>query len=91
MKESTWPIAIHYQISSFQVKPLATKKRSKITQLHSLSDLGVNWLCLCDLAHFFDDDSEARENENVCFNYSFNFNLNHREIWSPKWRLNQNF
>ena len=23
--------------------------------------------------------------------YSFNFNLNHREIWSPKWQLNQNF
>ena len=22
--------------------------------------------------------------------YSFNLNLNHREVWSPKWRLNQN-
>ena len=59
-KESTWPIAIHYQISSFQVKLLATKRRSKKTQIHDPSDLGINWLCLCDLAHFFYDDSEAR-------------------------------
>lgn len=47
--------SIHYQIFS-----LATKGHRKIMQLYNPSHLGVNWLCLCVLAHFFDDESEAR-------------------------------
>ena len=59
-RESTWSIVIHYQIFSFQVKPLAAKGYRKMTQLYNPSDLGVNWLCLCVLVHFFYDESEAR-------------------------------
>ena len=40
--------------------------------------LEVNWPWLCDLA-------------NEKFVLTLNLNLNHREIWSPKWRLNKNF
>ena len=40
--------------------------------------LEVNWPWLCDLA----DEK---------FVLTLNLNLNHREIWSPKWRLNKNF
>ena len=33
---------------------------------------------------FFDDESEQIINsENACFDYSFNLNLNHKEIWLP--------
>ena len=51
--------------------------------------LGINWIRLCDLAHFFYDESKARKDE--MFVLTFNLNLNHREIQSPKWRLNKNF
>ena len=27
----------------------------------------------------------------LCYLYSFNLNLKYKEIWSPLWRLNQNF
>ena len=40
--------------------------------------LEVNWPWLCDLA-------------NEKFVLTLNLNLNHREIWSPKWGLNKNF
>ena len=45
MKESTWPMTIHYQISSFQVKPLATKRHSDKTSCLMLS----NPLASCSL------------------------------------------
>ena len=49
-------------------------------------NLEVNWLCLCDLAHFlWWNQSGIRWN--VCFNFTLLI-LNHREIWSPLWRLN---
>ena len=36
---------------------------------------------------------KAKQDKMKClfYLYSFNLNLNHREIWSPKWWLNQNF
>ena len=48
----------------------------KITRTEVGINLEVNWPCLCHLANEI---------------YSFNLSLNHREIWSPKCRLNQNF
>ena len=50
------------------------------TQVHINNNyyLEVNWPWLCNL---------VREK----FVLTLNLNLNHREIWSPKWRLNKNF
>ena len=53
-------------------------------------EVHANWLCLCDLAHFY-DKSKARKDEMFVLTLLFNLNLNRREIWSPKWRPNQNF
>ena len=39
----------------------------------------------------FYDESKAREDKMFVLTHSFNLNLNLREIWPPKWRLNQNF
>ena len=39
--------------SFFKWNHFPQKGDSKMTQLYNPSDLGVNWLCLCVLAHFF--------------------------------------
>ena len=63
----------------------------KISRTEVGINLEVNWLCLCNLAHFL-WWKQSNIRWNVCFNFTLlNLNLNHRETWLPKWRLKQNF
>ena len=61
----------------------------KISRTEVGINLEVNWLCLCDLAHFF--MTKAKQDKMKCLLkfYSISLNLNHREIWSPKWRAGE--
>ena len=57
----------------------------KISSIEVGINLEINWLCLCDLAHFF--MMKAKQDNMKCLFYmqlySFNLNLKHREICLP--------